>query len=240
MFGQNPIRKQELYQDGNLWVQGIFSTIQGEGSHAGTPSVFIRLAGCNLTCEFCDTQFESAFESEKNFQSVEQVLIRVDELTTRHPGCNNVVITGGEPFRQNFVPLASALLAVGYTIEIETAGTLWIDSFSRIAKDCHVTVSPKTLKIKSDIEKVASAYKYVVGVDNYPKGDVVQDSKLWIPLTMTGKPLPKPKYHQPIFIQPMDDSNKGIVKDNIAIAIELVKQTGWRLSIQTHKYIGVK
>ena len=234
MFGENPVRKQDLDPEGRLWVQTIFSTLQGEGSHAGTPSIFIRLAGCNLTCEFCDTDFESAFESPVNFVTVIHISTIVNRMSVQYPGCKNIVITGGEPFRQNFIPLAAHLLDLGFTVEVETAGTLWIDDFDKIARDCHVTISPKTPKLNPDMERVASAYKYVVGEDNAPAfGHRV-------PSTMSGKPLPLPTLSQPIFIQPMDDQSVFKAERNIAAAVELVKQTGWRLSVQTHKYIGVE
>jgi 7-carboxy-7-deazaguanine synthase len=58
VYGKNPVRKQELTEDGSLDVVDIFPTIQGEGPNAGRPAVFVRLWGCNLTCSFCDTDFE--------------------------------------------------------------------------------------------------------------------------------------------------------------------------------------
>ncbi len=234
MFGKNPVRKQDLNNRGILWVQEIFPTLQGEGSYAGTPSIFIRLAGCNLQCEFCDTQFETAFEDVRNKRLPVDIVETVNRLSTENPGCTNVVITGGEPFRQNFVPLASKLLELGFTIEIETAGTLWIDEFSHIVDNCHVTVSPKTPKLNKNIEKAAKAYKYIVGAENCPKGDCV------VPLTAKGKQLPLPRFAQQIFIQPMDVEDPIKHADNIEAAVELCKQTGWRLSVQTHKYIGVE
>lgn len=230
MFGQNPVRKQDLKPDGTLWVQEIFATLQGEGMHAGTPSIFIRLAGCNLQCAFCDTDFESGFKSSLNFMSVPHISVVVNRLTAQYPGCRNIVLTGGEPFRQNIIPLVRHLLARGFTIEIETAGTLWLDDFEDFARDCHITVSPKTPKLNEWIELVADVYKYVVGEDNIYRS---------MPTTMNGKPLPMPTIQQAIFIQPMDDPDISKATRNIAAAVALAKKTGWRLSVQTHKYLGV-
>lgn len=234
MYGNNPVRKQHLNEEGNLWVQEIFATLQGEGTHAGTPSIFVRLAGCNLRCTFCDTQFETAFAEEENFRSVENVCKEINALNVESPGCTNIVVTGGEPFRQNFVPLASRLLELGFTIEIETAGTLWIEEFCHIANNCHVTVSPKTPKINPYIERAANAYKFVVSVENCPSGECLA------PLSAVGKPLPMPKFSQQVFIQPMDVDDPIIRGRNIDTAVRLVKQTGWRLSVQIHKMIGVE
>lgn len=231
MHGKNPIRKQQLREDGRLWIQEIFATVQGEGLYAGTPSIFIRLAGCNLACFFCDTDFESAFEDKENFVTVNGAATAVSHLSVEHPGCNNIVFTGGEPFRQNFIPLAARLIDLGYTIEIETAGTIWIDDFDLIAPHCHVTVSPKTMRINPHIERVAGAYKYIVSKSNSSKG--------MYPTTEKGVSLPPPKFNQPIFIQPMDHDDEHIKAANIEATINLALRTGWRLSVQTHKYLGM-
>ena len=60
MFGTNPSRKQVLDDGQELWVQEVFYTLQGEGPFSGQPALFIRLAGCNLRCFWCDTEFESS------------------------------------------------------------------------------------------------------------------------------------------------------------------------------------
>ncbi|CAN0594227.1 unnamed protein product, partial [Ectocarpus sp. 12 AP-2014] len=59
MFGDNPIRPPEKGDGLHLMVKQIFKTLQGEGPHVGTPSIFVRLGGCNLACDFCDTEFEN-------------------------------------------------------------------------------------------------------------------------------------------------------------------------------------
>ena len=72
MFGNNPIRKPESGDGSHLQVQEIFPTVQGEGPNTGVPSVFVRLGGCNLACDFCDTEFESFSE-----MSVDEILHEV-------------------------------------------------------------------------------------------------------------------------------------------------------------------
>ena len=72
MFGKNPIRKA-IFDNADFYeVQEIFLTIQGEGPYAGTPAIFIRLGGCNLACNFCDTEFES-FEKMHLTKIIEKV-----------------------------------------------------------------------------------------------------------------------------------------------------------------------
>lgn len=107
----------------------VFASIQGEGISAGVPSVFVRLAECNLRCDFCDTRYTwdwSQFDKAKETIEVSEdaVLARVLELagtTTR-----NVVITGGEPLLQqhHLVELIAALRERGFDVEIETNGAI--------------------------------------------------------------------------------------------------------------------
>lgn len=109
-------------------VTEIFKSIQGEGSRAGLPCVFVRLTGCNLRCTWCDTAY--AFHGGAK-QSVDEVLRRVHELS----GANGagsakiklVEITGGEPLLQSETPaLAARMLSDGFTVMIETSGERYI------------------------------------------------------------------------------------------------------------------
>src|SRR6266849_898673 len=95
-----------------MHITEIFKSIQGEGSRAGLPCIFVRLTGCNLRCMWCDTAY--AFHGGKKM-SVGEVQARVEELT------------GGEPLLQEEIySLADALLAAGYTVMIETSGERFI------------------------------------------------------------------------------------------------------------------
>src|SRR6266852_653052 len=108
-------------------ITEIFKSIQGEGTRAGLPCIFVRLTGCNLRCTWCDTAY--AFHGGKKM-SVDEVLARVDELAGRRAGsdaCNAIVplveLTGGEPLLQEEIyELAEKLLAAGYSVVIETSG----------------------------------------------------------------------------------------------------------------------
>ena len=112
-------------------ITEIFKSIQGEGTRAGLPCIFVRLTGCNLRCTWCDTAY--AFHGGKKM-SVEEVLAQVDKLAVRSeesPGSHAVVplveLTGGEPLlQQEIVPLAEKLLAAGYLVMIETSGERYI------------------------------------------------------------------------------------------------------------------
>jgi 7-carboxy-7-deazaguanine synthase len=116
-------------------ITEIFKSIQGEGTRAGLPCIFVRLTGCNLRCTWCDTAY--AFHGGKKM-SVEEVLARVDELAGRQdmPGAQASVplveLTGGEPLlQQEIYPLAEKLLAAGYMVMIETSGERFIGELPR-------------------------------------------------------------------------------------------------------------
>jgi 7-carboxy-7-deazaguanine synthase len=117
-------------------ITEIFKSIQGEGTRAGLPCIFVRLTGCNLRCTWCDTAY--AFHGGTKM-SVEEVLARVDELAGRSKKMRGsqaavplVELTGGEPLLQEEVhPLAEKLLARGYTVMMETSGERFIGGLPR-------------------------------------------------------------------------------------------------------------
>lgn len=109
-------------------ITEIFKSIQGEGTRAGLPCIFVRLTGCNLRCTWCDTAY--AFHGGKKM-TVDEVMARVDELAARQAGTHAAVslveLTGGEPLLQEEIyPLAEKLLAADYTVMIETSGERFV------------------------------------------------------------------------------------------------------------------
>jgi 7-carboxy-7-deazaguanine synthase len=111
-----------------MYVTEIFQSIQGEGTRAGRPCIFVRLTGCNLRCTWCDTAY--AFHGGQKM-SIENILERVESLNHRPDGALAnaplVELTGGEPLLQKEVyPLAARLLDAGYVVMIETSGERFI------------------------------------------------------------------------------------------------------------------
>lgn len=115
-------------------VNEIFASVQGEGEHAGTPCVFIRLAGCNLDCPFCDTKYAA----EGRPTEIGDIVAEAQKFDPRY-----AVLTGGEPMRQNVRPLVEELKLEGFYVAVETNGTYKIPRglFDRI------TVSPKSCSL---------------------------------------------------------------------------------------------
>ncbi len=120
-----------------MFITEIFKSIQGEGTRAGLPCIFVRLTGCNLRCTWCDTAY--AFHGGRKM-TVEQVCTRVDELARRGDAQHAstaavplVELTGGEPLLQEEIyRLSEILLADGYIVMIETSGERYI---GRLPKD---------------------------------------------------------------------------------------------------------
>ena len=230
MYGNNPIRppvsKSQKGGDGSsLDVKHVFPTLQGEGPFAGHPAVFVRLGGCNLACHFCDTEFEDYTE-----YSLAQLLERVKTLALNEDGRrvrNLVVITGGEPLRQEITPLCEALIADGFAVQIETNGTLWRE----LPRPVHIICSPKNtghgyVPVRADLLERISAFKFIIasGDARYNHvGDVGQGA-----------------YNIPVYVQPMDEYDAVKNKQNRALALELAERYGYILSLQTHKILGIE
>ncbi len=103
-----------------IHVNEIFYSIQGESTYAGLPCVFVRLAGCNLACSYCDTRYAAVVEQQLEIGEI------LENIRTF--GCRRVEITGGEPLLQAETPeLIRRLLDAGYTVLLETNGSRDID-----------------------------------------------------------------------------------------------------------------
>jgi Organic radical activating enzymes len=230
MRGDNPLRPQELNNGLTLWVQEMFYTLQGEGPFAGAPSVFVRLGGCNLACYWCDTEFESSTWSP----SIAEIFDKVKELATARTKL--VVITGGEPFRQNIAPLVELLLENGFQIQIETNGTLWVDLPDD--PNLFIVCSPKTERLNTEIRKRTSAFKYVIeesAVDPIDGLPVVSTQKAGATATIA-----RPDSDIPVYVMPLDSGSVEQNKRNRNATVEVAMKHGYKLTLQLHKILGIE
>jgi 7-carboxy-7-deazaguanine synthase len=189
-----------------LQLAEIFYSIQGEGAFSGTPAVFVRLAGCNLSCDFCDTDYSLKF-----FAGVDDVVARVREIGGN---CPMVILTGGEPLAQReTLALIDALRRDGRRVHIESNGTIYAD----LPADVWLCVSPKE-RVDPRMAKRANEVKLIVD-ERVPEE--------WLDL-FSDKPL--------LLLQPEGNKPK-----NVTLALDYAKAhpERFRLSLQTHKLIGV-
>ncbi len=206
-------------------VKEIFLTLQGEGAHCGRAAVFCRFAGCNLwsgreedresaTCRFCDTDFVGTDGTlGGRYASAQELADAIAAQWTAGDGNRYVVLTGGEPLLQVDAPLITALHARGFTIGVETNGTIvppdgldWI------------CVSPK------------AGAELVVRHGHELK--LVYPQEHAAPEQFAGLAFER------FSLQPMDGPN---VAENTARAVEYcMKHPQWRLSLQTHKTLGIR
>ena len=210
-------------------VKEAYVTLQGEGAQTGRAAVFLRFAGCNLwsglekdrpsaICNFCDTDFVGTDgENGGKFKGAEALAAHVRQVWDAARGQGGqpyVICTGGEPLLQLDLAAIEALKAVGFEIGVETNGTI-----AAPAGLDWICVSPKA---NAPIKQAAG-----------------NELKLVFPQT---EPEAQPSCFEDMqfehfFLQPKDDSAQA---DNIAAtAAYCIKHPKWRLSLQTHKLIGL-
>jgi 7-carboxy-7-deazaguanine synthase len=206
-------------------IKEIFYTLQGEGAHAGRPAVFCRFSGCNLwtgreadrataVCTFCDTDFVGTDgERGGKFRDAESLAAEIDSLwPPTHAPSKYVVFTGGEPLLQLDAALIAAMHAHGFTIAIETNGTLPVPP----GVDW-ICVSPKM------------GSKLVVGKGN--------EIKVVIPQANQDLSAYEHLDFDNFFVQPMDGL---LAAQNTRLAIETCRRNPkWKLSLQTHKLLQI-
>lgn len=197
-----------------LKINEIFYSLQCEGPFAGHPAVFVRLAGCNLKCSFCDTEHEDGMIMEE-----EEIVHLVKEKST----CNLVVLTGGEPFLQNIEPLCELLILFGYRVQVETNGTVAPKVSERIASLLHIVCSPKGVTDEV-FYNIANAWKILVDVNTAPN-DLPAISH----------------YHKEVYLQPITVGKWDSIesKNNRDHAIKLCLSTGNKLSLQLQKALEI-
>lgn len=240
--------KREHHPHGLIRVHSMFYTIQGEGPYVGVPAVFIRLSGCNLQCPGCDTEYATGV-----YESPESITTRVRQLfgdSGRGPlGAPLVVITGGEPFRQDIVVLLYLLARAGYRTQVETNGTMEFYNPFADPLDFDIVVSPKAGKVHRSLWSRIIAYKYVLNHGDIDERDGLPTRVLGMP----GRPArPHEGFEGRVYVQPAEESepaknwagefvlDNAKNKVNLVMAIESAMRFGYTLCIQTHKIAGLE
>lgn len=234
-MNNQPIEKRSHRLDGLLEVHSIFHTIQGEGPFCGTPAVFVRLAGCNLQCPGCDTDYTQG----RRVASAQEILVKVRE----YQSSGLVVITGGEPFRQDITSLLNVLTDAGFYVQVETNGTLEpveypYSTMPDIRTGVYVVCSPKAGKVHPRINDVACCFKYVIAHDS------IRDDGLPLrALEHRASPYvarPPKNWARPIYLQPMDSKDEELNRLNLQAAIDSCMRFGYILQLQIHKIIDME
>lgn len=208
--------KEKLFK-----VTEIFQSIQGEGAQAGMPMVFVRFSGCNLKCKFCDTKHDF-FDEMTAKQIVDTVLQKWGKVgRVSGPVC----LTGGEPTLQVTPALLDVLRQNDCPIYIETNGTRRLPGLT--SAYLGVTVSPKKpMKAdqKYEYQCHRASLKIVFDIRNPNLDKIIQT---WGSIDWDSR------YIQPVYV---DDKPINL----LPVFGFLAENPGWRLSLQTHKMIGLR
>ena len=211
-------------------VNETFLSLQGEGYFTGTPAFFLRLSGCNLKCSFCDTQHQTYREMTEDEILLEAV----------HSGMHHTVITGGEPALQLTQSLVDSLHRAGLFVQVETNGTLplpdgidWVTCSPKVPKTLSNSQTLSNSSLKG--EKPGKGLK-IDELKVLYKGEGDNPERLLESLPFGGDGG-GPR----LYLQPLDtgdaEQNRAILRSCIDY---IMQHPRWRLSLQTHKLLGIK
>lgn len=218
-----------------LLVNELFETMQGEAAFTGSPAVFVRLQKCPVGCPWCDTKHTWTAEPANEI-AFGAMVAKVDDAPTYaratpselanwlllNTRARHIVLTGGEPALYDLTEVTGLLLEAGRMVQIETSGT----SPVRVHPGAWVTVSPKIgmpggLRVRPDALARANEIKMPVG----KQADV--DKLLAF---LTENPV-----DAVVWLQPLSQNEKAT-----ELCLRAATEHGWRVSIQTHKFLGVR
>ena len=227
------IPEKKDYQS-TLEVHSIFSTIQGEGPFCGRPAVFVRLAGCNLQCPGCDTEYTD----NRQRMRYEAILFSIKHrLAVTDSNANLIVISGGEPFRQNITPFCDFLIENDFDVQIETNGSMQIPM--ELSQLVTVVCSPKTAKLHPSALHRANAFKYVMKAGNMREEDGLPLQAL----DHRATPFiarPHKSFRGKIYLQPMDEQDAGYNANNVQAVLESAMKHNYIVQLQIHKLLNVE
>ena len=197
-------------------INDIFYSLQGEGHNTGRAAVFVRFAGCNLRCPFCDTEFDTFREMTED-----EIVAEIAQYPARF-----VVLTGGEPTLQVDEAFIDLLHQHGFEVAMESNGTRpapqnldWL------------TVSPKSLPPTPSRRRGRTPDELKV---IFTSPEDVEQQSAWLPLLLEGE-------GGGLYLQPCDTGDAEHNTRIIQQCIDYIKEhPQWRLSLQTHKLANFK
>ena len=196
-------------------INEIFYSIQGEGCRAGVPSVFIRFSGCNLRCSFCDTEHEDG-----TMMTDDEIISEVKKYSA-----SQIVLTGGEPSLFIDVDFIRMLVtSTGMSIAIETNGTKKLPGGID-----WVTVSPKLGMSEKGEESIHAEH-----ADELKVVDVGQELDHYFNLPCVGKDTVM--LLQPCYVEDPEEREKNTRRTIGRVLCD----PRWRLSLQTHRFMGIR
>lgn len=215
-------------------VAEVFTSIQGEGAHTGTPAAFIRLHGCSVGCPWCDTPYSWKeppravdFETLVRAEPEQALVCTVDHETlgawVREQGVRHVVITGGEPLEQDLGLLLARLST--YAVQVETSGTVTVPRSVRAAIDW-LTVSPKI-----GMPGGRAVLPWTVEMADEIKMPVGRE----LDITRLEELLASICHQPPVWLQPLSLSSKAT-----ALCLDAARRHGWRVSLQAHRLAALR
>jgi 7-carboxy-7-deazaguanine synthase len=258
MHGLNVLRAAERRSDGKLQVHKIWRTIQGEGPFAGVPAVFIRLTGCNLACTFCDTKWDDEHDKYMTVGGIVELVRIMAQTSLEDPTrvIKLVVITGGEPLRQDLRMLVAVLIGDGFTVQIETAGTYWQDWMTDYDdppeedQKLVIVCSPKTAHVHKMIHATCRHWKYVIQYDHQsiydglPVGGTQHANpdlaRMAASHTKFGDPArvrDVVRRAVTIWVSPCDDGDPLRNRRNMKAAVDAAMKYGYRVTLQMQKIL---
>ncbi|MGS2720320.1 7-carboxy-7-deazaguanine synthase QueE [Paraglaciecola aestuariivivens] len=219
-------------------INEIFESLQGEGSYTGLPSIFVRLQGCPVGCPWCDTQHtwtvdparqkEPEQVMQQDYESEDWFALSCPEFLALYNNkgyqAKHIVITGGEPCLYDLTDFTSQLIAAGFSVQIETSGTYEILAHP----DTWVTVSPKVnmpggRKVLASAMQRANEIKHPIAMQKH-----IEELDEVLTL-LADQPMPN------VYLQPISQQKRAT-----ELAIKTCIARNWRLSLQTHKFIGIE
>ncbi len=236
-MNQQPIESRVQGDGSVIDLHSIFRTLQGEGPFSGERAVFVRLAGCNLQCPGCDTEYTKNRTKVMPEEVVAMVRAAGDGVAR-----DLVVITGGEPLRQSVGRLVDLLILSGHRVQIESNGSMPPDErlFDLLLNQhsmLTLVVSPKTRNINMRCFEYAHAFKYVLSADSV-------DSTDGLPIFALdhsrGNGVARPRLGAPVYLSPMDDGSDQLNRENRLAVAESCLKHGYRAGVQLHKLLELE